>query len=311
MLLIKTGGPAMAEEWRGYLAEFRPGLRTASFDDPGIRAEEAEYALCWEPPQGWLASLPGLRAIFSIGAGVDHVTCDPGWPRHVPLVRMGGEETGQRMGEYVAWACLSLLRNARLFAVNQAVGRWEYEPGEHTARERTVGILGMGALGTACVPMLRALGFPVRGWMRTPREVAGAEVFAGREALDAFLGGTHILVCLLPATPETDGIVDAGLIARLPRGAALVNAARGSHVVLPDLIAALDSGHLSGAVLDAFETEPVPADDPIWAHPKVTVTPHVASIARRRERARFVAEAIAAFEAGGSLPNLYDPVRGY
>ena len=311
MLLIKTGGPAMAEEWRGYFAEFLPGLRTAPHDDPSARAEEAEYALCWEPPRGWLASLPRLRAIFSIGAGVDHITADPTWPRHVPLVRMGGDETGQRMGEYVAWACLSLLRNARLFAVNQSAARWEYEPGEFTARERTVGIMGMGALGGACVPMLRGLGFAVRGWTRTPKDVPGAEGFAGAEALADFLAGTHILVCLLPATPETEGIVDAGLLARLPRGAAVVNAARGAHVVLPDLVAALDSGHLSGAVLDAFEPEPLAADSPLWSHPKITVTPHVASIARRRERARFVSEAIAGFEEGRPLPNLYDPIRGY
>lgn len=311
MLLIKSGGAAAVEEWRGHLAEFRPGMRAAAFDAPEAEAGEAEYALCWEPPRGWLASLPKLRAIFSIGAGVDHITDDPTWPRHVPLVRMGGEETGQRMGEYVAWACLSLLRNARTFALNQPAARWEYEPGEHTARERTVGILGMGTLGAASVPMLRGLGFAVRGWTRTPRAVPGAEVFAGRESLDAFLGGTDILVCLLPATAETNGIVDAGLIARLPRGAGVVNAGRGAHVVRPDLLAALDSGQLSGAVLDTFETEPLPPDDPVWTHPGVTVTPHVASIARRRERARFVADAIAAFEAGGALPNLYDPVRGY
>ncbi|WP_376090493.1 2-hydroxyacid dehydrogenase [Roseomonas sp. CCTCC AB2023176] len=311
MLLIKTGGPAMAEEWRGYFAEFRPSMRTASFDAPEATPEEAEYALCWEPPPGWLASLPRLRAIFSIGAGVDHITLDPTWPRHLPLVRMGGEETGQRMGEYVAWACLSLLRNARHFALNQAVARWEYEPGEFTARDRTVGIMGLGTLGVACVPMLRGLGFPVRGWTRSPKRVEGVETFAGPAGLDEFLAGTQILVCLLPATPETNGIVDARLLAQLPRGAAVVNAARGAHVVLSDLIAVLDSGHLAGAVLDAFEPEPLAADSPVWSHPKVTITPHVASIARRRERARFVTDAIADFEAGKPLPNLYDPVRGY
>ncbi len=311
MLLIKSGDRAMVEEWRGYFAELAPALRTAAHDDPSVRPGEATYALCWEPPPGWLASLTGLRAIFSIGAGVDHVTADPTWPRHVPLVRMGGDETGQRMGEYVAWACLSLLRNARTFAVNQAARVWHYDPGEFTATDRTVGIMGLGTLGTAAVPMLRGLGFRMAGWTRSPRDVPGVACFAGAEGLDAFLATTDILVILLPATPDTVGIVNEDLLMRMPPGAAVVNAARGAHVVLPDLIAALDSGHLSGAVLDAFDVEPLPADDPLWTHPKVTITPHVASIARRRERARFVAEAIAGFEAGRPLPNLYDPARGY
>jgi glyoxylate/hydroxypyruvate reductase A len=311
MLLVKAAGADVRRNWCELLSEMRPGLVARSFDEPALRPEEARYALAWEPEPGWLASLPNLRVIFSLGAGVDHITRDPNWPRAVPLVRMGGEETGQRMGEYIAWACLHLLRHGRDFALAQAEARWAYKVGEDTARDLTVGIMGLGTLGAAAVPMLRGLGYRVVGWSRSRKVVEGAESFAGEGELDAFLARSQVLVCLLPATPETAGIVDARLLARLPRGAALVNAARGAHVVTADLLAALDSGQLSGAVLDVFEPEPLEAGSPLWAHPKVTVTPHVASVARRRERARYVAEAIAAFEAGGPLPNLYDPDRGY
>jgi len=311
MLLVKAEGDKVRRNWCDLLGEFRPELVAHPYDAPGLRAEEVTYALAWEPEPGWLAGLPNLRAIFSLGAGVDHITADATWPRHVPLVRMGGEETGQRMGEYVAWACLTLLRQGRDHAVAQAERRWRYKVGEDTARDLTVGIMGMGSLGAAAAPMLRGLGYRVAGWSRSRKAVDGVESFAGEGELDAFLARTDVLVCLLPSTPETRGIVDAALLARLRPGAGIVNAARGMHVVVPDLLAALDSGYLSGAVLDVFDPEPLPAGSPLWSHPKVTVTPHVASVARRRERARYVADAIAAFEAGGALPNLYDPERGY
>lgn len=311
MLLVKVDGARTRQVWCELLAELRPGLVAMPFDAPDLRAEEARYVLTWAPTPGWLAGLPNLRAIFSLGAGVDHITTDPTWPSHVPLVRMGGEEPGQRMGEYIAWACLTLLRNGRDFAVAQAERRWNYKVGEDTARDLTVGIMGLGALGAAAVPMLRGLGYRVAGWSRSRKAVEGAESFAGPEELDAFLARSDVLVCLLPATPDTAGIVNAALLAKLRPGAAFVNAARGAHVVVPDLLAALDSGHLSGAVLDVFEPEPLAPDSPLWTHPGITVTPHVASVARRRERARYVAEAIAGFEAGAPLPNLYDPARGY
>ncbi|HEY8612547.1 MAG TPA: glyoxylate/hydroxypyruvate reductase A [Roseomonas sp.] len=311
MLLVKAEGAGTRRNWCDLLSELRPGLVAKPFDAPGLRSGDATYVLTWEPDPGWLASLPNLRAIFSLGVGVDHITRDPTWPRQVPLVRMGGEETGQRMGEYIAWACLTLLRNGRDFALAQAERRWAYHVGDDTARDLTVGIMGLGTLGAAAVPMLRGLGYGVVGWSRSRKAVEGAESFAGEAELDAFLARSNVLVCLLPSTPETVGIVNAGLLAKLPPGAGVVNAARGPHLVVPDLIAGLDSGHLSGAVLDVFDPEPLEADSVLWTHPKVTVTPHVASVARRRERARYVADAIASFEAGGPLPNLYDPVRGY
>ncbi|MBP0493218.1 2-hydroxyacid dehydrogenase [Pararoseomonas indoligenes] len=310
MLVVKAPGTRYMKQWCDHLSHLVPGLEIRPGTDE-VPPEKVRYALTWEPPSGWLASLPNLEMVVSIGAGVDHITRDPQWPRHLPLVRMGGAEIGQRMGEYVAWACLHLLRLGRTYAVQQAEARWNYVNPEFTAEDLTVGIMGMGTLGAQVVPMLGGLGYSVVGWSRSRKNVAGAESFAGPEEFDAFIRRSNVLVCLLPSTPETTGIINAELLAKLPEGAAVVNAGRGPHLVVPDLVAALDSGHLSGAVLDVFEPEPLAADSPLWAHPKVTVTPHVASVARVKDRARFVADVITEFEAGRPVPNLYDPARGY
>lgn len=310
-ILVKSGGPQAVPEWRDGFAAVDPRLSAHWWEDASVRPEEVEYVVVWEPQPGWLNSLPNLKIVFSSGAGVDHITADPAWPRHLPLVRMGGDATAQRMGEFIAWSCLSLLRDTRHFALGQERRQWAQKEVPHTARERRVGIMGLGNLGSQAAKMLQGLGFPVQGWARSRKALPGVVSFAGPAELPAFLASTDILVCLLPSTPETTGLIDAALLAQLPRGAAVVNAGRGAHLRVPDLLSALESGQVSGAVLDVFPEEPLPADSPLWAHPKVIVTPHVASLPSRAERARYVAGAIAAFEAGRPLPNLYDPDRGY
>ena len=279
--------------------------------DPAVHPAEVHYAFPWEPEPGRLAALPNLRLILSPGAGVDHITRDPSWPAHLPLVRMGGEEPAQRMGEYVCLACLALLRDWRRVTLAQAARRWDYFDAPRSAPEVTVGVMGLGNLGAKSATMLAGLGFNVIGWARSAKAVPGVECYAGDAERDAFLRRSDILVCLLPDTPDTRGAIRAETIALLPPGAAVVNAARGPQLVWEDLAAALDAGRLSGAVLDVFTTEPLPPDHPAWAHPLVTVTPHLASLASRRSRALYVAGVIRAFEAGENLPNLYDPVRGY
>nr|WP_305123361.1 glyoxylate/hydroxypyruvate reductase A [Roseomonas sp. GC11] len=281
------------------------------WQDESVRPEEVDYVVVWEPEPGWLATLPNLRVVFSSAAGVDHITRDPSWPRHLPLVRMGGDAVSQRMGEFISWSCLSLLRDARHYALSQAQRVWAPKEVPFTARERRVGIMGLGNLGSQAAKMLQGLGFQVQGWARSRKELPGVVSFAGAAELPAFLASTDILVCLLPSTPETNGLINAALLAQLPAGAALVNAGRGAHLVIPDLLAALDSGHLASAVLDVFPEEPLAAESPLWAHPKIIVTPHAASLPSRAERARYVAAAIADFEAGRPLPNLYDHARGY
>lgn len=311
VLLVKSGGEKAVPEWQGHFAEAAPGLDVRWWDDPSVRPEDVDYVLVWEPDAGRLAAMPNLRMILSTAAGVDHITRDPAWPAHLPLVRMGGEETGQRMGEYVCMACLALLRDFRRVTLSQHAQVWDYFENPRCALDVRVGVMGLGNLGSRSAMMLAALGFQVAGWSRSVKTLPGVECFTGAEERDAFLRRSDILVCLLPDTPDTRNAIRAETIALLPRGAAVVNAARGGHVVFDDLVAALDSGHLSGAVLDVFVDEPLPAGHPAWTHRLITVTPHMASLATRRARSFYVADAIRRFEAGEALPNLYDPGRGY
>ncbi len=311
ILLVNSGGEAAVPEWQAEFRAVAPHLDVRWWQDPAVDLTEVAYVFVWSPTPGWLARLTGLRLILSSGAGVDHITADPDWPQHVGIVRMGGAETAQRMGEWVCLAALALLRDLPAAIAGQAARRWVEMPSGRTAPETRVGVMGLGNLGAAAAVMLRGLGFRVSGWSRTPKRLAGVECFAGAEERDVFLAGADILVCLLPDTAETRGAVRAETIALLPPGAGVVNAGRGGHVVLADLLAALDAGRLCGAVLDVFEAEPLPGDAAVWGHPRVIVTPHVASMASRRARAGYVAEAIAAFEGRRTPINLYNPSRGY
>ncbi len=310
VLLVKSGGAAGFDEWRGLLAGPLPQLEVRWWDDPGVAAERVRYAAVWDPEPGRLARLPALRAVFGVAAGVDLIAGDPAYPRHVPLVRLVAPETTQRMGEYLCWAALSLVKDARRMAIAQSRAVWDYFEAPGKAPDFTLGILGLGGLGQGCAPMLQAVGFKVIGWSRTRKQVPGVESYAEAE-LPAFLARCRILVCLLPATPETAGMLNAALFAQLPHGALLVQAGRGSQTVLPDVLAALDSGQLGGAVLDVFEPEPLPDGHPAWSHPKLTLTPHVGSLPTRAERAVQLARNILAFERGDALPTLYDPAKGY
>ncbi len=309
-LLVNCGGARELPTWQHHFAALAPQLQVHALDDPAVPNEAAEYALVWHPPAGRLAALPNLRLILSGGAGVDHIVRDPACPP-IGIVRMGGTETAQRMGEYVCLAALSLLRDMPRIIAQQAAREWRSFDPDGTAADMRVGIMGLGSLGVVAARMLMALGFPVSGWSRTRKEVPGVRCFAGPRERDAFLAQTDLLVCLLPDTADTRGAIRAETLAMLPRGSGVINAGRGPQLVLPDLLAAIDSGHLSGAVLDVFETEPLPSDHPVWTHPRVIVTPHTASLASHRARTRFVVDAIAAFERGERPPNLYDHQRGY
>jgi glyoxylate/hydroxypyruvate reductase A len=311
ILLVKTGGIEAMPEWEAAFAAFAPHLRVRYWDDPEVAAEDVRYALVWEPEPGRLARFPRLRLICSSAAGVDHIIADPNYPAHVPLVRMTTDDQAQRMGEYACLAALSLLRGMKRITTAQAERRWDAFVVERTARDTRVGVMGMGHLGARSAIMLRDLGFETAGWSVTRKSLAGVESFAGAGEMERFLARSDILLCLLPDTPATRGILRADNLSLLPPGAGVINAGRGPLLVTADLIAALDSGHLSGAVLDVFNTEPLPADDPLWGHPKVIVTPHVASFGARQERARHVAAAIAAFERGDTPPGLFDAARGY
>lgn len=310
-LLIKSGGEKAMAQWQAHFNEFAPELSVRWWNDPDVAPEDVKYALVWEPEAGRLASYPNLRLILSSGAGIDHILADPLRPAHIDIVRMSTQETEQRMAEYVSFAALSLLKDLNRLIQQQAAKNWtEYEI-PRTATQTRVGIMGMGNLGASSAAMLKQLGFITAGWARSRKNIPGIESFAGKDELAQFLSRTDILVCLLPNTAETQGIICAETIAQLAPGAGIVNAGRGAHVVIADVVNALDNGHLGGAILDVFEQEPLPVNSPLWAHPKILVTPHIGANPSRRERASYVASVIAAHEAGQALPNVYNAQRGY
>ncbi len=311
ILIVKSGGERAMPDWQASFRECAPHLDVRFWNDPSVAPEEVRYAMVWDPEPGRLAGYPNLKLVSSSAAGVDCIVSDPHFPAHVPLVRMQTEEQADRMGEYACLGALSLLRDMKRITRAQEAGRWDHFEPVRTLRETGVGVMGMGNLGSRAAIMLRDLGFRTAGWSLSRKAIPDVESFAGPGEMNAFLARTDILICLLPDTPATRGLLNARAFARLPRGAGLVNAGRGTHVVEADLLAALDSGHLGGAMLDVFSVEPLPADSPIWSHPKIIVTPHIASFGSRRERARQLARAIAALEGGAALPGLYHPHRGY
>lgn len=298
-----------AADWAAPLKEGMPGLDFRVWPDIGDPAD-IDYALVWKPEPGLLASLPRLKAIFSLGAGVDALLADPTLPDDVPLVRMVDRGLTEGMTEWVCTHVLAWHRQTAVYREQQAARLWRPLP-EKLARERRIGILGMGELGGDAARMLAALRFDVAGWSRTPKEIPGVHCLHGPEGLDALLARSELLVCLLPLTPATEGILNAELFAKLPRGAWLINAARGRHLVEADLLAAIRSGQIAGATLDVFTTEPLPADHPFWSDPRIVISPHVASPTLARSAAARVIEGIRRAEAGEALHHVVDRRRGY
>ncbi|MBY4640074.1 glyoxylate/hydroxypyruvate reductase A [Gluconacetobacter entanii] len=310
-LAVAEGKHADFPSWKRAFSTLAPDLDVIWWEDALQTPQNVEYLLVWQPEHGLAARFANLRAILCVGAGVDHLLADPHWPHDVPLVRMGGQETAALMEEYVTWACLSLLRETRTWAWQQERRIFHRKLVTRTAATTTVGIMGMGHLGTQVARRLRDFGFQVRGWSRRRRELAGVRSFAGQAELADFLSGTDILVSLLPNTPRTRDMIDADLLSRLPRGAALVNVGRGEQVCEDALLAALGRGHLSGAVLDVFREEPLSPDSALWDHPAITISPHAASEASRAEQAAYMVQVIHEIERGGTPALLYNAERGY
>lgn len=300
--------------WVKTMRKVAPQLEVRSWPDLG-RVEDIDYAAAWLPPPHVLRNLPNLKAIFSLGAGADAILGDPTLPRDRPLVRVIDPDLTGRMTEYVVLHVLMHHRQQRRIDANQKRHVWDCFP-THAATELAVGIMGLGAMGRDSAERLRDLGFKVAGWSRTRKHIEGVHCYAGAAEFDSFLGRTDILVSLLPATRETDGIVNRDTIRRLsrrgPLGAPVViNAGRGRQQVAEDIVAALDAGELLAATLDVFAVEPLPPDSPLWDHPKVTVTPHCAADSDPEAICAYIARQIARHQAGGSLENLVDLELGY
>ncbi len=276
---------------------------------PGA-APSCDYAVCWKPPAAFFAGQGALKAILNIGAGADAVISDPNLPAGVPVVRLDDAGMARQMEEYVAWCALNYLRRFNDYARAQQARRWE-RLAPRARADFTIGVMGLGVLGAQVATFMRGLGFPVRGWSRTPKQIAQVECFAGDAGLAPFLAGTQLLVCLLPLTPETRGILCRANLARLPRGAAVVNIARGAHLVEPDLVALIDTGHLAGATLDVFATEPLATDSPLWRHPAIIITPHVSAMTLVEESMAQIAGKIRALSRGEMVAGVVDRKRGY
>jgi glyoxylate/hydroxypyruvate reductase A len=277
--------------------------------DPSI-----SYAVVWKQRPNLLSKLPNLRAIFSVGAGVDHILADPTLP-DVPIVRIVAENLTQHMTDYVLWRVLDHHRQGMLYRAQQKRKVWR-EPAQPPADDISVGIMGLGELGRAAASALLACGFRVNGWSRTEKSMQDVATFHGAKGLTSFLNATDILVVLLPLTPETTGIVNHGLLKKLRKqnglgGAVLINAGRGRLQVDADILRALEDGTLKEASLDVFEVEPLPKTSPLWNHPRVFVTPHSAATSDPDFLVPPMLAQIDAHERGEPLKNLVDRKAGY
>ncbi|MEQ8814245.1 MAG: glyoxylate/hydroxypyruvate reductase A [Thalassobaculum sp.] len=298
-----------AEAWRQSLSERIPGVDFRAYPEIGDPADIG-FALVWKVPPGFLKQFPNLKAICSLGQGVDHIFADPELPRGPHIIRLVDPWMGRAMAEWVLLQVLRFHRQGMEYEELQRRREWKPLPAPETSTRR-VGILGLGALGAEAATTVAALGFDVAGWSRTRKSIPNVTSYAGPEEFDAFLARTDILCGLLPLTPETTDLMDASLFARLPKGAFVVNSGRGGQLVEDDLLAALDSGHIAGASLDVFRTEPLPAGHPFWTHPKVQVWPHVSAQTNADSGADQVAENIRRVFAGEKPINEVDPDRQY
>jgi glyoxylate/hydroxypyruvate reductase A len=315
-IVVVVDGP-QAGEWLSALRAHAKGraVRHDVYSWPDAApADDIAYACVWLPPHGVLAGFPKLKAIVNLGAGVDHLLADSSLPP-VPIARVVHPDLSMRVTEYVVLHVLMHHRRQRLYDAQQRDRLWRVHE-QPAAGEVKVGVMGLGAVGREAATALARLGFAVAGWSRTPKSIAGIETFHGEAGLDAFLRRTEILVCLLPYTRDTEGLLNSALFRKLKRngaagGAFLVNAARGQLQIDADIVAALDEGTLAAATLDVFPREPLSTHSPLWCHPRVTITPHNAGDVSPRLFAPLVIAQIERFERGLPLENIVDRARGY
>ncbi len=316
VMLVSVGADRRAAEpWVASFARRLPHLAVAALGD-AVSAAAVRYVAAWKHPHGALADLPALGAIFSLGAGVDHLMADAALPPGVPVARVVDPDLTGRMSEWVLLHVLGHHRQARRYRRQQAESRWDDDARQPPAGAVRVGVMGLGVLGIDAATKLRMVGFDVAGWSRSARDVPGLACFAGAAGLDGFLRRTDILVVLLPLTPDTEGLLDGALFARLARDGRLgapilVNAGRGGLQREADMLRCLDDGTLGAATLDVFEREPLDRASALWRHPNVTVTPHNAALSDPDTISDLIAGQIMALERGEPLRHVVDRGRAY
>ncbi len=298
-----------ADQWLSALRAALPDDEIRVWPDVGP-VEEIDFVFVWQIPHGVLATFPNLLGIASLGAGVDALVADPGLPRHVPITRLLDPLMADRMAEYVCATVLHHHLGLDVYGEQQSREHWQRHP-TRDARDRTVALLGLGQMGQRCAQRLGVLGFDLLGWSRSARQIDGVRCSHGPEQMQQVLERAEIVVLLLPLTARTANLMDSAAFNAMPRGGYLINCSRGEAVVEDDLIAALDSGHLAGATLDAFRAEPLAPGHPLWRHPKVRVTPHIASLSEARTAALILAEQVRRARNHQPLENLVDTETGY
>lgn len=303
-VLIATAKDAAA--WRDALAAHLPQAQVHVDPD----APPCDYAVLWKPSSDLFARQPRLKALFSLGAGVDTLLALPTLPGNVPLVRMEDAGMAAQMVEYALYVALRELRGLRAYREDQAQAAWNPRPARARGGFR-IGVLGLGVLGGEVARALAGFGFDVAGWSRSARDLPGVRCLHGRDGLDALLARSELLLALLPVTDETRGLLDAARLSRLPRGAVVANLARGGLVDEDALLQALDSGAIAAAYLDVFGEEPLPPAHPLWRHPRVEITPHVAALTDVDAACRQVADKIRRLQAGEAVSGVVERGRGY
>ena len=308
LTIVHCGDEARGRAWGEVFARDVPDVTFRCWPDIGP-VDQARYLIAWTLTPEIIAALPHLEVLFSIGAGVDQLDLSL-LPPHVRVIRMIETGITTTMAEYVTMAVLALHRDLPALVADQRSGAWGHPP-VRMAHERRVGIMGLGELGQAALRMLAPIGFRLSGWSRSPRTIAGVDCFHGDAGMAPFLASADILVCLLPLTPDTRGILCRETFAKMPKAAALVNVARGGHLVQDDLLSALDEGQLSAAFLDVCTPEPLPQTHPLRAHPAIFLTPHIAGVTRTDTAIHALIANLRAVLAGQSVAGDIDRTRGY
>jgi glyoxylate/hydroxypyruvate reductase A len=309
MRILFHASDSKPESWLAELQAALPEARLRVWQEGDT--EPADYAVVWKPPLAMLRQRAGLKAVFNLGAGVDAILqLGDALPANVPIVRLDDAGMGMQMAEYVTYAVLRYFRRFDQFDAQQRTGKWRFMK-PHDKADFSVGILGLGVLGTRIGEALAHFGFRLNGWSRTQKSLPGMQCYAGQDGFDEFLRNSRVAICALPLTAQTTGLLNRDTLGKLPKGAYLINVARGAHLVEEDLLALVQNEHIAAATLDVFHEEPLPPAHPFWQEPRITVTPHVAALTLRGDSVRQIAGKIRAMERGEPIAGVVDLKRGY
>jgi glyoxylate/hydroxypyruvate reductase len=296
--------------WIKDFADFLPEAEVVVWRE-GADLPACDYAVLWTPPQAMLADLARVKAIFLTGAGADAIMkYSHAIPPHIPIVRLNDAGMGIQMAEYVTHAVLRYFRRLDEYEAQARSGAWLQLEARDKA-DFSVGVMGVGALGSHVIEALKPFGFPLRAWSRSPKSLAGVEAFHGDAGLDGFLGSSRVVVCMLPLTEETTHILSRANMMKMPQGAYIINVGRGAHISEPDLLSLIKSGQIAGATLDVFRNEPLPAQHPFWQEPRITITPHISALTLRRESVEQMVGKMRQHARGEEIADVINRTKGY